>query len=86
MSTVGVWVMDCAMLSEGAEGQTGVDCVEGRTFKYQNVLMHLGVGMSGKNVRRTCSAAISMFGGTICRLCFSPLRGPQRGWQPQRKQ
>ena len=24
--------------------------------------VHLGVGMSGKSVRQTCSAAISMFG------------------------
>jgi hypothetical protein len=32
--------------------------------------VHSGVGMSGKNVRRTCSSAISMFGGVIRHLSF----------------
>ena len=32
--------------------------------------VHSGVGMSGKNVRRTCSSAVSMFGGTIRHLFY----------------
>ena len=48
----------------------GQPLVSNTSNRIGEIRVHSGIRMSSKNVRRTCSSAVSMFGGTIHRLFY----------------